>query len=105
MLIESLSVLGIGLGLAYGLDKFMGTGIFSWKEKVPSSLMRSDEDALSIKKNIVNRNDMVNKMYAAGTYYGGKHKSKTRHVETKIHNPHPVIVNYMNNLYKKSKKK
>ncbi|QMV29099.1 hypothetical protein AP1_0392 [Aeromonas phage AP1] len=44
MLVESLSVGVVCLGLAYGLDKFLGTGIFSWKEKTPSKLMRSNAD-------------------------------------------------------------
>ncbi|ATI17440.1 hypothetical protein [Aeromonas phage AS-yj] len=104
MLVESLSVGVVCLGLAYGLDKFLGTGIFSWKEKTPSKLMRSNADQDSVMRNQHHQKGMIAKN-VFGKFYGGKHKARVSYTEKEICVPHPVIVNFINNLYKERKQK
>lgn len=105
MLIESLSVGAVCLGLAYGLDKFMGTGLFKWKETPKDiNLVISKEDQNRKLKNELNLGKIVNDQKLKNKKYYGGHKSKVIHKEHKLNKPHPVIVNFVNKLYKENQK-
>ena len=104
MLIESLSVLAVSVGIAYGLDKFMGTGFFKWKEKQKDNLIISKEDQDRKLKNEYNLGKIVNEQKLKNKKYYGGNKSNIIHKEYKVNKPHPVIVNFVNKLYKENQK-
>ncbi|UYD59343.1 hypothetical protein HPMBJEAJ_00244 [Aeromonas phage avDM6] len=105
MLIESLSVLAVSVGIAYGLDKFMGTGFFKWKETPKDNLIISKEDQDRKLKNDHNLGEIIHKQKVKNkNYYGGGYKAKVVNHKFNVSKPHPVIINFVNKLYKENQK-